>query len=539
VVAFQPTIAQSRRFADHFPIAAGLLAEDDRPDGELWCHHVDGGSMAFSKRAQLIAQFKAAGDPAQYRLLSNVRLLAEGVDVPGIDAIAFVDTRRGHAQIVQAVGRAVRTAPGKEFGTIVLPIVLRQGEDPDAALARSEHRMIVDVLGALRSHDPEIGKSLDTLRFGLGPDDDPDLPSGRFVIDAPIDVGVDFANAVEVALAHALSVVPTIRRPRPARPRPTHHEREPPTADEAFLIGLDELRRTGRWRLMPHVPAASSGSFPLAAWWDEAKRRWTTGELHEDDKRDIADAVSWLAPDLSETSQRAEMMELTEHAVPEQIVAQLQPGGIFAIKGMPGLAERGSDADGLIEPVHEIHDAVTHPAMWPDKRVRCAVTALRRLAAAVVAAEQTPAPPYWHWTTQRQVAIDGFVYGLKLIAAGTSPYDRPQPPRHREVCPEAHEIGVAAAQRLRDDVHRLRAFRFSGDDEVVARRLRDEADLDPDHRFDELAWDIYMLVQANGGDSTLAASLAMDGHLRNRESVRRDRLRSALARIARDDAAYA
>jgi predicted helicase len=257
VVAFQPTIAQSRRFADHFPVAAGLLAEDDRPDGELWCHHVDGGSMPFSKRARLIEQFKATDDPAQYRLLSNVRLLAEGVDVPGIDAIAFVDTRRGHAQIVQAVGRAVRAAPGKEFGTIVLPIVLRQGEDPDAALARSEHRMIVDVLGALRSHDPEIVKSLDALRFGLGPDDDPELPSGRFVIDAPVDVGEDFANAVEVALAHALSVVPTIRRSRTARPRPTHHEREPPTADEAFLIGVDELRRTGRWRLMPHVPAAS------------------------------------------------------------------------------------------------------------------------------------------------------------------------------------------------------------------------------------------------------------------------------------------
>ena len=102
--------------------------------------------------------------------------------MPGIDAIAFVDTRRGHAQIVQAVGRAVRLAPGKSIGTIVLPIVLRKAPI-DAALARTEHRMVVDVLGALRSHDPGVVKSLDTLRFGLGHEPGMVTANGRFVID--------------------------------------------------------------------------------------------------------------------------------------------------------------------------------------------------------------------------------------------------------------------------------------------------------------------------------------------------------------------
>ena len=67
----------------------------------------------------------------------------------------------GMASIIQAVGRAVRLAPGKETGTIVLPVVLRKGESFDVALARSEHRSIVDILGALRSHDTDIIKSLD------------------------------------------------------------------------------------------------------------------------------------------------------------------------------------------------------------------------------------------------------------------------------------------------------------------------------------------------------------------------------------------
>jgi predicted helicase len=216
VVAFQPTIPQSRRFAGHFPLAAALLPADERPEGELWSHHVDGGTMPFATRTRLIDQFKSSDKPDEYRLLSNVRLLAEGVDAPGIDAVAFVDTRRGHAQIVQAVGRAVRTAPGKDVGTIVLPVVQRRGETIEAALARTEHRMVVDVLGALRSHDPEIVKSLDTLRFGLGPEHDPGSTSGRFVIDAAVDVGEDFANAVQVALANALSVVPAAQAAGPA-----------------------------------------------------------------------------------------------------------------------------------------------------------------------------------------------------------------------------------------------------------------------------------------------------------------------------------
>lgn len=538
VVAFQPTITQSRRFADHFPVAAALLPDHERPDGELWCHHVDGGSMPFPKRARLVEHFRSSHDPEQYRLLSNVRLLAEGVDVPGIDAIAFVDTRRGHAQIVQAVGRAVRTAPGKKVGTIVLPIVLRKDEHPDAALARTEHRMVVDVLGALRSHDPEITKSLDTLRFGLGPDSDPGSASGRFVVDAPVDVGEEFADAVEVALANALSVVPASKRSRPTRARqPVERERQPPTPEEMFFIGLGELRKTAMWRLLPRVPPTTAANYPLGPWWDEAKRRWAAGDLDVEDKRLIAESVSWLAADVA-GAQRAEMIALTEHSVPEQVVAQLQPDGILTTKQTKGLIEPSGDPEAFLDELQVIHDAVTHPGMWPYKRVRYVMIALHRLTAAIARANRTPEPPYWHWTTQRQIAIDGFVYALKLANAGTSPFDAPRLPPHYDLCPDAHALGVAAAKPLRPLVHHLRAFRFNGDEEAVADRLRQEADMPPDDRFDALAWNIYMLVRASGGDWGLAESLALDGHLAQRRSVRTDRLRSALARIARDDAIY-
>jgi predicted helicase len=155
IVAFHPTIEDSKRFSEHFPTAAELLAEGEHPDGPVWSRHVDGARMPHATRRQLLEHFESGG-AEEYRLLSNVKLLTEGVDVPGIDAIAFLDTRRGHGRIIQAVGRAVRPAAGKTVGTIVLPVALRAGESFDAALARSEHRSIVDILGALRSHDADI-----------------------------------------------------------------------------------------------------------------------------------------------------------------------------------------------------------------------------------------------------------------------------------------------------------------------------------------------------------------------------------------------
>ena len=150
----------------------------------------------------------------------------------------------GTARIIQAVGRAVRPAPGKTVGTIVLPVVLRKGESFDAALARSEHRSIVDILGALRSHDSDIIKSLDALRFNAGPDDRPPGGHGRFVIDAPLQVGEDFAAAVDIALTGALGVASerASRVRAPVFEPLLSTESKPLSEDELFTIGVEQDR---------------------------------------------------------------------------------------------------------------------------------------------------------------------------------------------------------------------------------------------------------------------------------------------------------
>jgi predicted helicase len=77
-----------------------------RPSGDLWARYAS-GEMDAGKRARLI-QHLATLDAGERGLLANARCLAEGVDVPTLDGVAFIDPRRSEVEIVQAVGRAIK-----------------------------------------------------------------------------------------------------------------------------------------------------------------------------------------------------------------------------------------------------------------------------------------------------------------------------------------------------------------------------------------------------------------------------------------------
>ena len=121
-------------------------------------------------------------------LLANARCLAEGIDVPTLDGVAFIDPRRSEVDIVQAVGRAIRLAPDKTVGTIVIPVFIGTDEDPEIALDDSAFKPVWDVIKALRSHDEELGEQLDELRRQLGRQRQrPRLP-GKIHLDLPARV---------------------------------------------------------------------------------------------------------------------------------------------------------------------------------------------------------------------------------------------------------------------------------------------------------------------------------------------------------------
>ncbi len=125
--------------------------------------HVDGGMNASQKEAKL--NWLKEEPPANTcRILSNVRCLSEGVDVPALDAVLFLTPRNSQVDVVQSVGRVMRNAPGKKRGYVVLPVVIPAGMEPHEALNDNQtYKVVWQVLQALRSHDDSFDAMVNKL----------------------------------------------------------------------------------------------------------------------------------------------------------------------------------------------------------------------------------------------------------------------------------------------------------------------------------------------------------------------------------------
>ncbi len=169
-VAFSRSIKASQQIKAMF---AGIVekyveqAEEDRRDTLLRCEvdHVD-GTMNALKRANLVDWLKAdAGKEGNVcRILSNARCLSEGVDVPALDAVLFLNPRNSVVDVVQAVGRVMRRAEGKKYGYIILPVGIPADTSPEEALKDNDkYKVVWQVLQALRSHDERIEAAINKI----------------------------------------------------------------------------------------------------------------------------------------------------------------------------------------------------------------------------------------------------------------------------------------------------------------------------------------------------------------------------------------
>jgi len=127
--------------------------------------HVD-GSMNASQKEEKLTWLKAQTPENTCRILSNVRCLSEGVDVPALDAVLFLTPRNSQVDVVQSVGRVMRNAPGKQRGYIVLPVVIPAGMEAHEALNDNEtYKVVWQVLQALRSHDDRFDAMVNKLEL--------------------------------------------------------------------------------------------------------------------------------------------------------------------------------------------------------------------------------------------------------------------------------------------------------------------------------------------------------------------------------------
>jgi predicted helicase len=165
VVAFSNTINNSKKFKELFSEVSDRFKSytDNDLTINVAVDHVD-GSFNSLKRDNLLGWLKAEPAPSYCHVLSNARCLTEGVDVPSLDAIVFLEPRNSMVDVVQAVGRVMRKSANKQYGYVILPIGIPAGITPEEALSDNKrYAGVWQVLNALRSHDERINAVVNKL----------------------------------------------------------------------------------------------------------------------------------------------------------------------------------------------------------------------------------------------------------------------------------------------------------------------------------------------------------------------------------------
>lgn len=160
-----------RIFSFHSSVASAESFASSGPEGVanhlqgFLCAHVN-GAMAAGYREKIIREFANAPQA----LLSNARCLTEGVDVPGVDMVAFLSPRRSLVDIVQATGRAIRRTDGKSFGYVLVPLYVEHAreESIEDAVTRANFDDVWNILNRLREHDDLLAQSIDTMQTQRG-----------------------------------------------------------------------------------------------------------------------------------------------------------------------------------------------------------------------------------------------------------------------------------------------------------------------------------------------------------------------------------
>lgn len=169
-LAFCQTIRKSKVIEDEFTQVVEEYTANDNIDDSRHLYtevrHID-GSFNASAREEMLNWLKADAGEDTCRILTNAKVLSEGVDVPALDAIMFMHPRKSQIDVVQSVGRVMRRAEGKKLGYVILPVAIPPNVKPEEALNDNERYQVVwQILNALRAHDERLDARINQAKIG-------------------------------------------------------------------------------------------------------------------------------------------------------------------------------------------------------------------------------------------------------------------------------------------------------------------------------------------------------------------------------------
>ena len=209
IITFHGRRERANQFSSEFTNFIRLMPKSKRPSGNFWAQFIS-GAMPSSKRDAILDQLREVQPPMR-GLVSNARCLGEGVDVPGLDGVAFIDPKESQVDIIQAIGRAIRKAGNKRLGVIILPVYISSNEDEEKVLADSAFKQVWRVLRALRAHDNQLADELDGIRTKIsqGKRIRSFLPK-KITLDMPERLSAEFVDSIYLRTVRSITPPPRL-----------------------------------------------------------------------------------------------------------------------------------------------------------------------------------------------------------------------------------------------------------------------------------------------------------------------------------------
>ena len=172
-IAFMNTVEHSKKMVENLKSKAvqkwvkNWLYDNRNQKAALpyTLEHLDATSNVIARENAKRRLAEADGDNPH--AVINVGIFGEGTDAPSLSAVAFLEPRKSPIDVIQAVGRAMRTAPGKEMGYVICPLLIPPKANPEQWLSVSDMdegwQELGQVLLALRAHDERIENNLADL----------------------------------------------------------------------------------------------------------------------------------------------------------------------------------------------------------------------------------------------------------------------------------------------------------------------------------------------------------------------------------------
>ena len=165
IITFHSRIRDAKEFSDNFESITKNLTDSSKDYEEIICDHVS-GNMSMSLRNKRINSLKTINHN-QRKILTNARCLSEGVDIPSLSGVAFIDPKYSQVDIIQAIGRAIRKSEDKSVGTIIIPIYLSNINDLKDEILEGKFKDVWRIILALKSQDDILSDEIDQLRVKL------------------------------------------------------------------------------------------------------------------------------------------------------------------------------------------------------------------------------------------------------------------------------------------------------------------------------------------------------------------------------------